>query len=148
MENLARIVYDELKTMSPEIPEGILQLKVETLPSAYGDPAMIRQVFFNLLANAIKFSRSRENAVIEIGFEAGEDDHTYYVRDNGVGFDMNHVDKLFGVFQRLHNGDQFEGTGIGLAIVQRIIHRQGGQVWAEGETGKGATFYFTLPIGR
>ncbi|MEI9478481.1 MAG: ATP-binding protein [Deltaproteobacteria bacterium] len=148
MENLARIVYDELKTMSPEIPEGILQLKVETLPSAYGDPAMIRQVFFNLLANAIKFSRSRENAVIEIGFEAGEDYHTYYVRDNGVGFDMHHADKLFGVFQRLHDGDQFEGTGIGLAIVQRIIHRQGGKVWAEGEIGKGATFYFTLPRGR
>ena len=91
---------------------------MERLPSAYGDPAMIRQVFFNLLTNAVKFSRSRENAVIEIGFETGDRGNTYYVRDNGVGFDMHHVDKLFGVFQRLHDADQFEGTGIGLAIVQ------------------------------
>jgi PAS domain S-box-containing protein len=145
MENLARVVYDELKAMSPEIPERSLQFKVKRLPPAYGDPAMIRQVFFNLLTNAVKFSRSRENAVIEIGFEPGDKGNTYYVRDNGVGFDMHHVDKLFGVFQRLHDSDQFEGTGIGLAIVQRIIHRQGGQVWAKGEIGKGATFYFTLP---
>lgn len=148
MVNLARIVYDELKMIFSDIPEGIIELKLEPLPSAYGDPAMIRQVFFNLLANAIKFSRAKETAVIEIGCKAGEDQHTYYVKDNGVGFDMHHADKLFGVFQRLHDGDQFEGTGIGLAIVQRIIHRQGGKVWGEGETGKGATFYFTLPRGR
>jgi two-component system sensor kinase len=148
MENLATVVYDELKAVSAEISERPLQLKVERLASAYGDPAMIRQVFFNLLTNAIKFSRSRENAVIEIGCETEDKTNTYYVRDNGVGFDMHHVDKLFGVFQRLHDSEQFEGTGIGLAIVQRIIHRQGGQVWAKGEIGRGATFYFTLPAGR
>jgi two-component system sensor histidine kinase/response regulator len=109
---------------------------------------MARQVLFNLLSNAIKFSKPKENRVIEIGSLVGETQHTYYVRDNGVGFDMEHAGRLFGVFECLHASKEFEGTGIGLAIVQRIIHRQGGKVWAEGEIGKGATFYFTLPKSR
>jgi light-regulated signal transduction histidine kinase (bacteriophytochrome) len=108
---------------------------------------MIRQVLFNLLSNAIKFSRPREEGVIEIGYLDGEGQTAYYVRDNGVGFDMQHAGKLFGVFQRLHGTREFEGTGLGLAIVQRIIQRQGGKVWAEGKVDKGATFYFTLPKG-
>jgi len=148
MEEMTRTVFEELKTISFDSPEVAIQLKLEPLPSAHGDPTMVRQVLFNLLSNAIKFSRSRENRVIEFGSLAGETQHTYYVRDNGVGFDMEHAGKLFGVFERLHTSKEFEGTGIGLAIVQRIVHRQGGKVWAEGEIGKGATFYFTLPRCR
>ena len=108
---------------------------------------MIRQVFFNLLSNAIKFTRPRKTPVIEIGYLEGKGQNTYYVRDNGVGFDMQQAGKIFEVFQRLHDSSDFEGTGIGLAIVQRIIHKQGGKVWAEGEVGRGAAFYFTLPKG-
>jgi light-regulated signal transduction histidine kinase (bacteriophytochrome) len=148
MEEIARTVFEEIKTFSPETPEGTLQLKLGALPSAYGNPSMIRQVFFNLLSNAIKFSKPKGTGLIEIGSVTGNDENTYYVRDNGVGFDMQRADKLFGVFERLHAASEFEGTGIGLAIVQRIIHKQGGKVWAEAEIGKGATFYFTLPKDR
>jgi len=148
LEEMAMTVFEELKTISFDSPEVAIQLKLEPLPSAHGDPTMVRQVLFNLLSNAIKFSKSKENRVVEIGSLAGETQHTYYVRDNGVGFNMEHAGKLFGVFERLHTSKEFEGTGIGLAIVQRIIHRQGGKVWAEGEIDKGATFYFTLPSRR
>ena len=105
----------------------------------------MRQVFVNLLSNAIKFTRHRKDAVIEIGAQSGSEHHTYYVRDNGVGFDPKYANKLFGVFQRLHRDDEFEGTGVGLALVQRIIHRHGGRIWAEAKLNAGATFYFTLP---
>jgi len=148
MEEMARTVFEELKTIAFDSPEAAILLTLNPLPSAHGDPTMVRQVLFNLLSNAIKFSKSKENRVIEIGSLAGETQHTYYVKDNGVGFDMAHAGRLFEVFERLHPSKEYEGTGIGLAIVHRVIHRQGGKVWAEGEIGKGATFYFTLPGRR
>ena len=106
---------------------------------------MMHQVFVNLLSNAIKFSRSRETARIRVGGSIEGDEAVYYVKDNGVGFDMQYAGKLFGVFQRLHGMDEFEGTGIGLAIVKRIVTRHGGRVWAEGKVDEGATIYFALP---
>jgi PAS domain S-box-containing protein len=142
MGELAKAVFKELKSI---IPEQTLLLEIKTLPPAHGDQSMIRQVFANLLSNAIKFTRPKEAGVIEIGCIVKENRNIYYVKDNGVGFDMRYADKLFGVFQRHHAVDEFEGTGVGLAIVQRIIHRHGGHVWAEGKVNEGATFYFTLP---
>jgi light-regulated signal transduction histidine kinase (bacteriophytochrome) len=112
---------------------------------AYGDKRLITQVFHNLLANAIKFTRNESTAAIEVGYQPGAGEDIYFVRDNGVGFDMNHAQKLFGTFQRLHAATEFEGSGIGLATVRRIIDRHGGRVWAEAELDKGATFYFSLP---
>jgi PAS domain S-box-containing protein len=145
MGELAKGVFEELKSI---IPEQTLLLDVKTLPPARGDQSMIRQVFVNLLSNAIKFTRPKGAGVIEIGCMVKENQNIYYVKDNGIGFDMQYASKLFGVFQRHHTLNKFEGTGIGLAIVQRIIHRHGGQVWAEGKVNEGATFYFTLPEER
>ena len=145
MGELAKAVFEELKSI---IPEQTLRLDIKTLPPAHGDQSMIRQVFVNLLSNAIKFTRPKGAGVIEIGCMVKENQNIYYVKDNGVGFDMRYAGELFGVFQRHHTVDEFEGTGVGLAIVQRIIHRHGGKVWAEGEVNKGATFYFTLPRGE
>ena len=145
MGELAKAAFEELKSI---IPEQTLRLDIKTLPPAHGDQSMIRQVFVNLLSNAIKFTRPKGAGVIQIGCMVEENQNIYCVKDNGVGFDMRYAGELFGVFQRHHTVDEFEGTGVGLAIVQRIIHRHGGKVWAEGEVNKGASFYFTLPRGE
>jgi PAS domain S-box-containing protein len=141
MMELARDVSVQIGSSSNSKPQNI---KIEPLPSAPGDKALIRQVFVNLLSNAVKYSTTSGSAKIRIGGRSENGENIYFVQDNGVGFDMKYSDKLFGVFQRLHSSEEFEGTGVGLAIVQRIIHRHGGRVWAEGEVGKGATFYFSL----
>jgi light-regulated signal transduction histidine kinase (bacteriophytochrome) len=141
MGTLAQSVFYELTT--PE-SQARIDFQVGPLPAAVGDPSLMRQVWMNLLGNAVKFSSKRERAIIEVSAEKKDGDLVYAVRDNGAGFDMQYVHKLFGVFQRLHNTREFEGTGVGLALVQRVIHRHGGRVWAEGETNRGATFRFAL----
>jgi len=118
---------------------------VEELPPATGDYRMLKQVFENLIGNAVKFTGTRKKAVIDVGFQQEAGNITYFVRDNGVGFNMEYADDIFGVFQRYHTEKEFEGTGIGLSLVQRIVTKHGGRVWAEAEEGKGATFYFNLP---
>jgi two-component system sensor kinase len=145
MDKLIQAVCNEIETATSE---RNLQINLKPLPPARGDEGMIRQVFVNLMANAVKFARSREAAMIEVGGYAKESGNVYYVRDNGIGFDMQYIDKLFGAFQRLHSGEEFEGTGIGLAIVKRIINQLGGKVWAEGRENEGSTFYFTLQAKR
>jgi PAS domain S-box-containing protein len=141
MSELAQTVFEELRALNPE---RSIHLHANGLPPALGDPAMIRQVLVNLLSNAIKFTKQRPTALIEVGSWSEAGQNVYYVRDNGAGFDMQYAHKLFGVFQRLHRAEEFEGTGVGLAFVQRIIHRHDGRVWAEGKVNEGATFYFTL----
>jgi two-component system sensor kinase len=142
MSELADAVWTELQATAPERKP---QFNLQPLPPAYGDPRLIRQVLVNLFSNALKFTGPREVAVIDVGAKEEENDNVYFVKDNGVGFEMKYADKLFGVFQRLHSDDEFTGTGVGLAFVHRIIHRHGGRVWAEGKVGEGATVYFTLP---
>jgi light-regulated signal transduction histidine kinase (bacteriophytochrome) len=125
--------------------DGAAQFTVHPMPAAQGDAALLMQVWINLIANARKYSGKRQGPVIDVSGELRDGETVYWVRDNGVGFDMRHYQKLFGVFQRLHSTSEFGGSGVGLAIVQRIVTRHGGRVWAEGRVDGGATFFFSLP---
>ncbi|MDB5208383.1 MAG: Phytochrome-like protein cph1 [Flavisolibacter sp.] len=145
MSALVEMVREEL---SFEDDENIPEFKVQELPDAKGDQSLIKQVWINLISNAIKYSKYKAKAKIEIGAYEKKNQVVYFVKDDGAGFDMQYYDKLFGVFQRLHSQEEFEGTGIGLAIVQKIIHRHNGTVWAESKLDKGACFYFSLPNGK
>ncbi len=143
MEPLTREAYEEVCRARAGAENGTLQ--IHPLPGAVGDPSMMRHVMANLLGNAVKFSRDEEAPHIEVGGEANGDASVFFVRDNGVGFDMEFADKVFGVFERLHDETKFEGTGVGLAIVERIIQRHDGEVWAESAEGEGTSIYFSLP---
>ncbi len=142
ISSLAKNVYGEF---DQDTQGRNIDFTVEDLPKTKADRALITQVLTNLIGNSIKFTREKENAKINIGFKSDNEDNIYYVKDNGAGFDMKYYDKLFGLFQRLHSQEEFEGTGVGLSIVQRIISRHGGRVWGESEVGNGATIYFSIP---
>ncbi len=142
--NTQQLVQNVLEELKPQQNGREIELRLTKLPACEADPRLLTQVWVNLLSNAIKYTRHRHPAIVEIGGSNIGNENVYFVRDNGTGFDMQYVNKLFGVFQRLHRADQFEGTGVGLAIVQRIVHRHGGRVWAEAALDHGATFSFTL----
>ncbi len=147
--NLTHLVNEVMLDFAAETETRKIVWDISPLPDVYGDTALLRVVLTNLLGNAVKYTRPRSAARITIGTTTtAEHDHVCFVRDNGVGFDMRYVEKLFGMFQRLHRADEFEGTGIGLATVRRIVHRLGGRIWAEGELDKGATFHFSLPLAQ
>ncbi|MGH9783501.1 MAG: PAS domain S-box protein [Terriglobia bacterium] len=148
LTGLNSVVEEVLDSLRPETERRQIEWKVGKLPFVEADPSLLKQVFANLLSNAVKYTRPRDRAVIEVGSMASNGSPCVFVRDNGVGFNMKYAEKLFGIFQRLHRQEDFEGTGIGLATVQRIIHKHGGHVWAEAELDKGATFYFTLGAGE
>jgi PAS domain S-box-containing protein len=141
------VVHEALEELANEMKEREVEVTIEDLPPCNADPSLLRLVYHNLLSNALKFTRQKEHAVIQVGSQREGDRVVYFVRDNGVGFDMKYADKLFKVFQRLHSSREYEGTGVGLAIVQRIIQRHGGKIWVESEPGKGTTFFFTLDEG-
>ncbi|HZL13990.1 MAG TPA: ATP-binding protein [Verrucomicrobiae bacterium] len=144
--NLDELVGDTLGDFQTEMKERNIAWKIHALPTVQADRALLRMALVNLISNAVKFTRHRDGAKIEVGCATSRDDETViYIRDNGAGFDPDYTDKLFGAFQRLHSQDEFEGTGIGLANVKRIILRHGGRIWAKGIVDKGATFYFSLP---
>jgi len=139
------LIKEVLHSLQNEAKERNIEWEIGELPLAFGDYSMLKQVWINLLSNAIKYTRAKPTANIEIGYKDQNNEYLFFVRDNGAGFDMKYASKLFGVFQRLHSSDEFEGTGIGLANVRRIISKHGGRTWADAELDKGATFYFTLP---
>jgi light-regulated signal transduction histidine kinase (bacteriophytochrome) len=141
MTALAQEVIDDQRRQNAD---RHVEVVTAGLPDCVGDRALLKQVFVNLLSNAFKFTGKTEHAVVEVGRIQQDGNPVYFVKDNGAGFDMAYAQKLFGVFQRMHRTEEFEGTGVGLSIVQRIIHRHGGRIWAESEVGKGTTFYFTL----
>ena len=144
MDKLVREVWADIQAANADRE---LEIKITDMLPGKGDSNLVRQVLVNLLSNAIKFTKTRKPGIIEVSCHRGDDDVVYCIKDNGAGFDMAYSDRLFGVFQRLHSHEEYEGTGIGLALVHRIIVRHGGRVWAESEVGKGATFYFTLSPG-
>jgi light-regulated signal transduction histidine kinase (bacteriophytochrome) len=137
-----------MKDLKHETTDREIVWEIGDLPYVDCDPGLMKQVFLNLLSNAVKYTRPRQPAVIAVGQMLLEDRVTIFVKDNGVGFSMKYADKLFGVFQRLHRREDFEGTGVGLATVQRIIQKHGGRIWADAELDKGATFYFVLSAPR
>lgn len=145
--DLNQLCLDAYRDLEGERGGRKVELRLQTLPQADGDRALLRVVFNNLLSNALKYTRPRDVAVIEVGLAPGQDSGgpVYFVRDNGVGFDLDDAARLFGVFQRLHHAHEFEGTGVGLATVRRIVERHGGRIWAEAVPDQGATFFFTLP---
>jgi signal transduction histidine kinase len=141
------LVRQVLEDLQAERAGRQVEIELGDLPPCWAEPSLLKQVFVNLLSNALKYSRRRPVAHIEVGCRQNGGERVYFVKDNGVGFDMQYANKLFGVFQRLHRADEYEGTGVGLAIVQRIVHRHGGSIWAEAAVDQGATFYFTLEGG-
>lgn len=143
--NMKHMVSDSIEIINQEYGSRSPIVEISELPPVKGDASMLKQVWLNLISNAYKYSSKSQNPFVEIGFLSGEGNRTFFVKDNGVGFDDQYSHKLFKVFQRLHSNEEFTGTGIGLAIVDRIVQRHGGKVWAEGKTGQGATFYFTIP---
>ncbi len=145
--DMNRLVTTVLEDLKDERSQRQIEIKMGSLPSSEGDSSLLKQAWINLISNALKYSRRRENALVEIGSTPTPEGTVYFVRDNGTGFDMRYAHKLFGVFQRLHRAEEYEGTGVGLAIVQRVVHRHGGRIWAEAAVNQGATFYFTLNGG-
>jgi light-regulated signal transduction histidine kinase (bacteriophytochrome) len=145
--DMNRLVHEVLEEHLVERKGRQVEIRAAPLPPSRGDASLLKQVWANLLSNAIKYTRKRDPAVVEIGSVLEDGETVYFVRDNGTGFDMRYAHKLFGVFERLHRAEDFEGTGVGLAIVQRIVLRHGGRVWAESAVDQGATFHFTLPRG-
>lgn len=143
--DMDELVDETFQELGPDLSDRHIDWQRHSIPDTEGDPQLMKQVWVNLLANAVKYTRPRDPAKIEIGADVAEHEVIYYVRDNGVGFNMQYVDRLFGVFQRLHTENEFEGTGVGLANVRRIVQRHGGRTWAEGAEGRGATVYFSLP---
>jgi two-component system, sensor histidine kinase and response regulator len=139
------VVDDAIADVRPQLEDREVHLSVLELPATVeADPTLLKQVFVNLLSNAIKYTRGRDEAEVEVGAFEENGETAFFVRDNGVGFDMRYADKLFQVFQRLHRAEEYEGAGVGLALVARIVRRHGGRIWAESEPDKGATFSFTL----
>jgi len=146
--DMTALAQDVFELLNRPAPESAPHFELKPLPALQGDQNMLRQVLVNLLGNAIKFSSKNPAPVIEMGGARKNGNITFYVKDNGVGFDERYIRKLFGVFQRLHSESEFEGTGVGLALVQRVIQRHGGKVWAEGKLDHGATFYFSVPVRK
>jgi len=146
---LRPLVDEVILDLKPDVARRKIEWRIAPLPPVRGDASLLRVVLQNLLDNAVKYTKPQRAAVIEIGAQRLEDGETaIYVRDNGVGFDMRYADRLFGVFQRLHRADEFEGTGIGLATARRVVHRHGGRIWGEGHPGRGACFYFTVQLAE
>jgi light-regulated signal transduction histidine kinase (bacteriophytochrome) len=141
---LNSLVHEVIQDLTPELTDRQIDWRLGELPFVDCDPGLIKQVVSNLLSNAVKYTRPRSPAVIEIGQRAENGQAVFFVKDNGVGFNMKYADKLFGVFERLHRREDFEGVGVGLASVKRIIYKHGGHIWADAEVDKGATFFFTL----
>lgn len=142
MDTLVKDICQEIK----EHQDKHIEFTIHDLPPVAGETALLRQVWSNLIGNAVKYSSKKDNPVVEIGSEVKSGEIVYYVKDNGAGFNMKYYDKLFGIFQRLHNKKDFEGTGIGLATVQKILIRHKGKIWAESVLDEGSVFYFSMPI--